>query len=104
MAVGLAFLCRVNRLAAFLGSNIANPLTMAPIVWLDIVVGAFALRRPVPSWPGRDLDWEWVWKLYTEAWVGALILGPLFMAASYFLAAWLLRKARRETTDNQGAA
>jgi uncharacterized protein (DUF2062 family) len=95
MALGLAWLLRVNPLAAFVGSNIANPLTMLPLVWLDVQVGAHLLGRDAPSWPGRDLVWQRLGNLYLEAWVGALVIGPILMIASYGLTEALLKRARR---------
>ncbi len=94
MAIGLAFLFRVNRLAAFVGSNLANPLTMAPIVWADIQLGAFLLGRPAPDWRPGKLDWQWVGDRYLEAWVGALLLGSLLALLSYALATRLLERVR----------
>ena len=94
MAIGLAFVFRVNRLAAFLGSNIANPLTMAPIVWLDVTIGSAGLGRDGPPWQPRELDWELVRRVWTDAWVGAAVLGPALMAVSYVLTRWLVARAR----------
>ena len=95
MAIGLAFLCRVNRLAAFAGSNLANPLTMAPLVWLDLEIGARLLGRPAPAWPGRADLWRTLGRLYVEAWVGALATGITFALITYALARLLLPRWRR---------
>jgi uncharacterized protein (DUF2062 family) len=99
MAVGLAFLLRVNRLAAFLGSNLANPVTMAPIVWLDVRVGAVLSGREGPLWRPGELDWEMVRDLYLEAWLGAAVLGPLLALVSYLVTRALLVRARRSDRD-----
>jgi len=95
MAIGLAFLFRVNRLAAFVGSNIANPLTMAPIVWLDITLGNFLLGRPPLDWTPQQLDWQWVKERYLEAWLGALVLGSFLALCMYPLASFLLTRLRK---------
>lgn len=95
MAVGLALLLRLNRLAAFAGSNLANPLTMAPLVWLDVQIGARLLGRPVPPWPGRERLWSWLGELYLEAWLGALVLGPLLAGLTWIAARLLLPRWRR---------
>ncbi len=94
MAIGLALPLRLNPLAAFAGSNLANPLTMAPLVWIDVQVGARLLGRPPPPWPG-GLDWAWLGQRYLEAWVGALGVGAVLAAAVYAVALPLLRRARR---------
>ncbi len=96
MAIGLAFLLRVNRLAAFAGSNLANPFTMAPLVWLDIEIGARLLGRAAPQWPGRGEVWASVGRLYWEAWIGALALGiglglAVWAAARLLLPRWRAR-------------
>jgi uncharacterized protein (DUF2062 family) len=95
MAIGLAFLFRVNRLAAFVGSNIANPLTMAPIVWLDIKVGNFLLGKPSLDWTPDHLDWQWVKERYLEAWLGAVVIGLALAVCMYPLATFLLNRIRR---------
>lgn len=95
MAIGLAFAFRVNRLAAFVGSNVANPLTMVPLVWLDIELGARLLGRPAPAWPGRTEVWAQLGRLYLEAWVGALVVGAAGAVATYVLARLLLPGWRR---------
>ncbi len=95
MAIGLALACRVNPLAAFAGSNIANPLTMAPLVWLDIVIGARLLGRSAPSWPGREGLWQKLGALYLEAWIGALALGVALAVVIYAGAAFALPRWRR---------
>ncbi len=94
MAIGLAFVFRVNRLAAFIGSNLANPFTMAPIVWLDIQLGAFLLGRPPPAWTPDRLDWSWVGERYLEAWIGALLLGLVLATISFGAATVLLNRRR----------
>ncbi|MHB8080238.1 MAG: DUF2062 domain-containing protein [Candidatus Krumholzibacteriia bacterium] len=107
MAIGLAFLLRVNRLAAFIGSNLANPLTMAPLVWLDIELGARLLGRPAPVWPGRSAVWARLGQLYLEAWVGALVLGVAGAAVTYVLARLLLpgwRRRAQSATDASSPA
>jgi uncharacterized protein (DUF2062 family) len=106
MAIGLAFLFRVHRLAAFLGSNIANPLTMPFIVWVDVLVGARVLGYPAPRWPGREALWRELGNLYAQAWVGSLVLGPLLMGAAYVGTAWLLGRVRRRPaqTESPGAS
>ncbi len=112
MAIGLAFLFRVNRLAAFVGSNVANPLTMLPLVWIDIELGARLLGRPAPAWPGRAGVWAQLGQLYLEAWVGALVLGAAGAATTYALARLLLPGRRRpaqsadvaSSTDNGDAS
>ncbi len=96
MAVGLALLLRVNRLAAFAGSNLANPVTMAPLVWADIEIGARLLGRDAPDWPGRGEVWSRLGRLYVEAWVGSLALGLALAALTWTLARLLLPRLRRE--------
>jgi uncharacterized protein (DUF2062 family) len=95
MAIGLAFLFRVNRLAAFIGSNIANPLTMAPLVWADIQIGARLLGRPGPTWKPDDFNWEWVRGLYLEAWAGALVLGMALALLAGGITTLVLNRTRR---------
>lgn len=101
MAIGLAFLFRVNRLAAFAGSNLANPLTMAPLVWLDIEIGARLLGRDAPAWPGRDEVWARLGRLYLEAWVGSLALGAALALLTWLAARSLLPRwrARRQSAS-----
>jgi uncharacterized protein (DUF2062 family) len=95
MAIGLALLCRLNPLAAFVGSNLSNPLTVAPLVWLDILIGARLLGRHAPSWPGREHVWGQLASLYLEAWIGSLALGAALALLVYVAAALALPRLRR---------
>ncbi len=95
MAVGLALLARVNPLAAFAGSNLSNPVTFLPLVWLDMQVGARLLGRGAPGWPGRERVWEQLGSLYLQAWVGAVALGIVLAALVYGGAALALPRLRR---------
>jgi uncharacterized protein (DUF2062 family) len=88
VAVALATALRVNRLWAFVGSRVSNPVTGPPVIFAQIQVahrlrtGAWhplALEAVVAHAPELLLDWL----------VGMLVVGgPLSLSLGLFAFAW----------------
>ena len=97
MALGLAFLFRVNRVAAFIGSNVSNPFSLVPLTILDIEVGCWMTGRPRPDWLDDGFHLEYVWECYGEAWLGSLPVGAVIALVVYVVARLALSVRRRGT-------
>jgi uncharacterized protein len=95
MALGLAFLFRVNRVAAFIGSNASNPFSLIPLTVLDIEIGCWLVGRERPIWLDDGFHLENLWECYGEAWLGSLVVGGVLGLITY-LVARLLFMLRRD--------
>jgi uncharacterized protein len=112
LALGLAFLFRLNRLDAVLGQFAGNPWTLPPVFAIGYRLGRAMLRydrRRVPRLDWRPiLESDWTWVLHPIETVRLVFGGPAFLPrvlsflvgttvlataiglASYFLARVLL--------------
>ena len=106
---------RASMAAAMSVIWISNPLTMAPIYWLDYVVGRF-FRPGAPATEGavaflREASSEGIWEglsalwtvglpVFTTALAGGLILGAALAVPLYFL---VLRAAKAYRGANRQA-
>ncbi len=95
----LAPLLRVSPVAAFLGVQIGNPLTLAPLYLAAFKVGHFLLHQGAPlKLPetytvANCLDLLWRGGLALQ--LGGLILAIPPAIASYFLTLWIVKRYRR---------
>ncbi len=95
----LAPLLRISPVAAVLGLQICNPLTLAPFYLAAYKVGAHFLHRGAPL----NLPETYTWTdLLQVLWRGGLALqaGGVIIAippaiASYFLTMWTIKRYRR---------
>ena len=106
LAVGFAWLCRSNVIAAVLGTAIGNPWTF-PVIWLAIYrLGGWMLGRgwsvgAPPDFAVKHL-FEQFWGLFLPMLVGGLPLAAVawlafFWPGRYLVAAYQRnRRARRE--------
>lgn len=91
MAVGLAYLLRLNVVIVFLGANISNPITFPFILFISAQIGSLVLQ-------GTFLDLQYtadigIIKQYVVPTIlGSIILGFAVSIAVYFIT---LRFARR---------
>ena len=103
IAIGLAFLFRLNRIDALLGQFVGNPWTLPPVY-----AAGYALGRKILQYPRRrvpDLPWDRL--LHRDFWhaftgpalrprlasfiVGTLVLATLIGLAAYFVVRAALR-------------
>lgn len=106
MALGLAFLFRVNRVAAFVGSNASNPLSLIPLTVLDIEIGCWLVGRSEPVWLENGFQLEYIWEYYGEAWLGSLLVGGVLAGLTYIVARvlFMLRRDRFASGGPSGQA
>lgn len=67
MALGIAFLFRLNRVAMLFGAYLNNPWTLAPMYMAGTALGCFLLDVPTSGLSGMD------WSLHGRAFYQALI-------------------------------
>lgn len=95
----LAPLLRISPITAFLGIQICNPLTLAPLYLAAYKVGHFFLHRGAPLRLPENYAWDNLMDLF---WRGGLALqvGGVILAippaiAAYFLTLWIIKRYRR---------
>lgn len=90
LAATAGALLPVPRFSVLVGKHISNPLTLFPLVWIEIRTGQFLLGRPGGfSEGGLTLSTAGIYWL--EAWVGFLLVGPilaLLTVAGFRIAAY----------------
>jgi len=95
LAAGAGALLPVPRFSVLVGKHISNPLTLFPLVWIEIRTGQFLLGRPGGFSEG-GLSLSTAGTYWLEAWVGFLLVGPilaLLTTAGFRIAAYA-RSAR----------
>jgi uncharacterized protein len=101
----LGYFTRVNLPAALLGVWISNPLTTAPLIYLQYKLGHWILSRPEEKALEGDFSWVELLKeaplailagAMVTAVIAALLAYPLVLLVWDLLHRWVLRsKARR---------
>jgi uncharacterized protein (DUF2062 family) len=103
IAIGLAFLFRLNRIDALLGQFVGNPWTLPPVYAAGYALGRNILRysrRRVPDLPWDRLLHRDFWHAFTgpalrprlaSFLVGTLVLATLIGLAAYFVVRAVLR-------------
>lgn len=98
-ALSLAAFFRISPVAAFIGIQIGNPLTVVPIYIACYKVGQFLLYRGKPLvFPETFSFKAWVdvlWQGGVALQVGGVILAIPPAIVSYFLTLWIVQRYRR---------
>ena len=99
VVLSLAALLRVSPVAAFIGIQIGNPLTVVPIYIACYKVGQFLLYRGQPLvFPETFSFKAWIdvlWQGGVALQVGGVILAIPPAIVSYFLTLWFVQRYRR---------
>lgn len=97
IAVALAFLLRQNKIAAFAGVWITNPLTAPFIYGLEYEVGRMLLGQPVFGFANfrHGMGWEMAMQIGTPLFLGSLVLGVPAALISYALTIRLIPGLRQ---------
>ena len=98
LAVLLAFLLRKSKLAASLGSQVANPFFFPFIYLLDYKVGQTITGTSGPSLVFNDFSCSYLlnlsWNIYYPLLVGGLVVGFISLLPTYFATRKLVRLYR----------
>ncbi len=97
IAVVLAFLFRQNKIAAFAGVWITNPLSAPFIYGLEYEVGRMLLGMPHIGFVNfrHNITWEMARQIGTPLFLGSLVLGVPIALISYALTVRLLPGLRQ---------
>ncbi len=100
IAIGLAFLFRLNRIDALLGQFVGNPWTLPPVYAAGYALGRKLLRydrRRVPDLPWDRLLHRDFWHAFTgtalRPRLASFLVGTLVLAALIGLSAYLVVRA-----------
>jgi hypothetical protein len=98
-ALSLAALFRLSPVAAFIGIQIGNPLTIGPIYIASYKIGQFLLYRGKPLvFPETFSFKAWMdvlWQGGLALQVGGVVLAIPPAIASYFVTLWIVQRYRR---------
>ncbi len=96
IAVTIAALTRVSKIAAAIGTHVTNPWTTIPILIIDYYVGCFLLRRhscmPEVDFSSLSSILNAGKEIIVPMFVGGIFLGAIFSVLSYFGIKRLLSK------------
>jgi uncharacterized protein (DUF2062 family) len=106
LGIFIAFLLGKSKLAAALGSQVANPFFLPLIYFLDYRVGQAITRAGGPSLGSADFSVAYVlnlgWEIYYPLLVGGIVVGSLAVLPTYFLTrklVMLYRERRRRRLE-----
>lgn len=91
LALGLAALFRISKLAAYLGVWVINPFIVIPTFWLCFRIGQWILKKPaLDSFDIDKLHWKHFFTLGGDfilaLTLGCTLFGIVLAAFCYFLA------------------
>ncbi|MDH4099518.1 MAG: DUF2062 domain-containing protein [Nitrospirota bacterium] len=97
-ALVLAWMMRLNKLMAILGTAMNNPWTFVPIcgssVWLGLKIWPVANETPI-NWSNLSFQNLSMLKSYIMPFaIGSIILGVVFAVLSYFVSLHLITRYR----------
>lgn len=107
LVVALAVLLRANKVAGLIAVYLSNPLTVAPMYYLDYLLGALVLKHNLTyeelksivhyqGWEGFKLS---MWKLCVDLagpmWLGGLVLAIAHAIPGYYITRWAVERYRR---------
>lgn len=85
LALGAAFLFRLNRVTTFLGTLIWQPFTAPFILYAELRAGRWFLESPVQVAPATSLWDRWGWPLVLGSGLLAMAAGAVGTGVTYVL-------------------
>lgn len=99
LALAVAFLFRLNKVACLAGAWVNTPLTIIPSLFASYRLGTLILGRPSAPFHLRGLDWQGVMELLVRhaepLLLGCSLIGFAAAVAAYFLCYGLVVFSRR---------
>ena len=96
MAIALAFIFRLNKVACITGAWVNTPLTIVPVLVASYNLGRFLLGKPGREISFANLDWHSLQPHAKSILLGSSIIGFVAAVASYFICYWLVTFFRRK--------
>jgi len=102
LSIGFAWICRSNKLAAAITSNLHDIffLAMPAVYFFEYKIGCLILHRPPAPKPFRHfvigdyMNWHFLVRVIWPALVGSLVLGVPSALLTYFIIRMLVSRAR----------
>lgn len=96
IAIGLALLLRLNKVACITGAWLNTPLTVVPVLVASYNLGRFLRGKPAKQLTLTTLDWHSIQPYAKSILLGSSIIGFLAAVAAYFICYWLVIFFRRK--------
>ncbi len=96
MAIALAFIFRLNKVACITGAWINTPLTVLPVLVASYNLGSFLCGETGGALKLTNLDWQTLQPYAKAILLGSSIIGFVAAVASYFICYWLVTFFRRK--------
>jgi len=96
LAIALAFIFRLNKVACITGAWVNTPLTVVPILVVSYKLGGALLGKPIAELSFTNLDWHSLQPYAASILFGSSIIGFLAAVSSYFICYWLVTFFRRK--------
>jgi uncharacterized protein (DUF2062 family) len=102
LALGFAWICRSNKLAAAIASNLHDIcfLAMPVVYFFEYKIGCWILQRPPAPKPfqhfviGDYVHWHFLLRVVWPAFIGSLFMGLPSALLTYFIIRMLVSRAR----------
>lgn len=96
LAIALAFIFRLNKVACITGAWVNTPLTVVPILAASYSLGRILRGKPAKELAFTNLDWHSLQPYATSILLGSSLIGFAAAVASYFICYWLITFFRRK--------
>ncbi|MFA7404337.1 MAG: DUF2062 domain-containing protein [Pelobacteraceae bacterium] len=96
LAIALAFIFRINKVACITGAWVNTPLTMVPVLVASYNLGRFLRGKPARELAFTTLDWHTLQPYAKSILLGSSLIGFVAAVASYFICYWLVTFFRRK--------
>jgi uncharacterized protein (DUF2062 family) len=96
IAIAIAFLFRLNKVATITGAWVNTPITVGPVLVASYKLGRFVRGKEIKPFVIKSLEWSEL-KIYAKSLIiGSSLIGFAAALASYALCYWLVVRFRRK--------
>ncbi|MDD2851015.1 MAG: DUF2062 domain-containing protein [Desulfuromonadaceae bacterium] len=96
LAIALAFMFRLNKVACITGAWVNTPLTVVPVLAASYNLGGFLSGKPVLALSFTNLDWHSLQPYAKSILVGSSVIGFAAAVSAYFICYRLVVFSRRK--------
>ena len=96
LAIALAFIFRINKLACITGAWVNTPLTIVPVLAASYKLGVVLQGETMKELSFKNLDWHSLQPYAKSILLGSSIIGFVAAIAGYFICYLLVIRLRRK--------
>ena len=96
LAIALAFIFRINKLACITGAWVNTPLTIVPVLAASYKLGVVLQGETMKELSFKNLDWHSLQPYAKSILLGSSIIGFVAALAGYFICYLLVIRLRRK--------